>query len=126
MAEYLPSLPSLLKDQPNTETLIILYDYFIQAVSTKGHGSYRIHYKYLNRRALANSVHPDQTPQNVASDQGIHCLPFSWTSFGQHQAVKGTFENKYFKGLSGRNIKGKSGVKQITELPCCHRCNIGN
>ena len=23
---------------------------------------------------LANSADPDQTPQNVASDQGLHCL----------------------------------------------------
>ena len=23
---------------------------------------------------VANSVDPDQTPQNVASDQGLHCL----------------------------------------------------
>ena len=23
---------------------------------------------------LANSVDPDQTPQNAASDQGLHCL----------------------------------------------------
>ena len=25
----------------------------------------------------ANSVAPDQTPQNAASDQGLHCLPMS-------------------------------------------------
>ena len=25
----------------------------------------------------ANSVDPDQTPQNTASDQGLHCLPMS-------------------------------------------------
>ena len=24
---------------------------------------------------VANSVGPDQTPQNAASDQGLHCLP---------------------------------------------------
>ena len=35
---------------------------------------------YLNRHVfvtkgtLANSVEADQTPQNVASDQGLHCL----------------------------------------------------
>ena len=26
-------------------------------------------------QASANSVDPDQTPQNVASDQHLHCLP---------------------------------------------------
>ena len=31
--------------------------------------------KYWNREAFANSVDPDQMPQNVASDQGLHCLP---------------------------------------------------
>ena len=25
---------------------------------------------------LANSVHPDQTPQNAVSDQGVHCLHY--------------------------------------------------
>ena len=24
---------------------------------------------------LSNGVDPDQTPQNAASDQGLHCLP---------------------------------------------------
>ena len=26
---------------------------------------------------IANSVDPDQTPQNAASDLGLHCLPMS-------------------------------------------------
>ena len=26
------------------------------------------------KRTLANNVDPDQTPQNAASDQGLHCL----------------------------------------------------
>ena len=30
---------------------------------------------YLGRRAQANSVDPDEMPQNVASHQGLHCLP---------------------------------------------------
>ena len=30
------------------------------------------HLKYL--RTLANSVDPDQTPQNAAYDLGLHCL----------------------------------------------------
>ena len=32
--------------------------------------------KYWDRRAFANSVDPDQMPQNAASDQGLHCLPY--------------------------------------------------
>ena len=31
--------------------------------------------KYWDRQACANSVDPDQMPQNAASDQGLHCLP---------------------------------------------------
>ena len=29
---------------------------------------------YLDRQAWANSVDPDEMPQNVASQQGLHCL----------------------------------------------------
>ena len=29
---------------------------------------------YWNRQARANSVDPDQTPQNAASNQGLHSL----------------------------------------------------
>ena len=32
---------------------------------------------YLDRQAFANSVDPDQTPQNAASDQVQHCLLLS-------------------------------------------------
>ena len=45
---------------------------------------YRTCFEYWNRPALANSVVPDQTPQNAASDLGQHCLQliqqFSGTS----------------------------------------------
>ena len=27
-------------------------------------------------RAFASCVDPDQMPQNTASDQGLHCLPY--------------------------------------------------
>ena len=30
---------------------------------------------YWNREAFANSVDPDQMPQNATSDQGLHYLP---------------------------------------------------
>ena len=36
---------------------------------------YNSYYKYLDIQACANSVDPDQTPQNAASDQGLHCSP---------------------------------------------------
>ena len=39
--------------------------------------------KYWDRQAWANSVDPDQMPQNVASDQGLHCLPLIQHYFRQ-------------------------------------------
>ena len=30
---------------------------------------------YLDRQACANSLDLDETPQNVVSHQGLHCLP---------------------------------------------------
>ena len=36
---------------------------------------YCIYPTYVHRQAWANSEDPDQTPQNAASDQGLHCLP---------------------------------------------------
>ena len=29
----------------------------------------------IRTEVWANSVDPDRTPQNAASDQGLHCLP---------------------------------------------------
>ena len=39
----------------------------------------------------ANSAHPDQTPRSAASDQGLHCLPmsFSWDSGHKWDSVLG-------------------------------------
>ena len=37
--------------------------------------------KSHKKGALANSVDPDQTPQNAASDQGIHCLHLKYRNF---------------------------------------------
>ena len=37
----------------------------------------------------ANSVDPDQTPQNAASDLGLHCLPMSNLWDARHKWVKG-------------------------------------
>ena len=36
---------------------------------------YRIYHMYSDRQAWANSKDPDETPQNVASHLGLHCLP---------------------------------------------------
>ena len=36
---------------------------------------YRIYRMYSDRQAWANSVDPNETPQNAASHLGQHCLP---------------------------------------------------
>ena len=36
---------------------------------------YRNNPKYWDRQVWANSLDPDQTPQNTASDLCLHCLP---------------------------------------------------
>ena len=37
---------------------------------------YHICHKCSDIQVSANSVDPDQTPQNAASDKGLHCLQF--------------------------------------------------
>ena len=44
------------------------------------------YFKYLDGQAKENGVDPDQMPQNVASDQGLHCLVL----IKQQQVVKRT------------------------------------
>ena len=36
---------------------------------------YRTYRTCSDRQAWANSVDPDETPQNAASHQGLYCLP---------------------------------------------------
>ena len=50
--------------------LDVLLDYATVSIN-----AYRNNPKYWDRQAFAKSVDPDQTPHNVASDQGLHCLP---------------------------------------------------
>ena len=45
---------------------------------------------YLDRQAWANSVDPDQMPQNASSDQGLHCLPLTQHFYMYSQEVKWT------------------------------------
>ena len=37
---------------------------------------------------LANNVDPDQTPHNVASDRGLHCLPITCLRGSRQESVK--------------------------------------
>ena len=37
--------------------------------------TYHIYLIYSDRQAWANSIDPDETPQNAASHLGLHCLP---------------------------------------------------
>ena len=47
--------------------------------------------KYWDRQAFANSVNLDHMPHSVASDQGLHCLPY----IGIHTAILDT-STSYF------------------------------
>ena len=47
---------------------VLIWDQFSETLY------YRIYPKYSDRQASANSVDPDQTPHNAASDQGLRCL----------------------------------------------------
>ena len=39
--------------------------------------------KYWDSQFWANSVDPDQMPQNAASDKGLHCLPLTLAVLGR-------------------------------------------
>ena len=43
---------------------------------TRLFAKYLNHPKYWNRQARANGVDLNQAPKNMASAQGLHCLPF--------------------------------------------------
>ena len=53
---------------------------------------------YVFRQTLENSVDPDQTLQNAASDYGLHCFPLIQQFYTHSQAVKLTCR---------REVKGK-------------------
>ena len=52
--------------------------------------NYRTYSMYLNRQVWAINVDPDQTSQNAASDQGLHCLPLIQQFYTHSQVVKWT------------------------------------
>ena len=43
---------------------------------------------HADRYAYANSVDPHQTPQNTATDLGMHCFPFNQQLVSHQQVVK--------------------------------------
>ena len=47
----------------------------VVAMVTKQNSSYHNNPEYWDRQAWANSVDPDQTPQNAPSDQDLHYIP---------------------------------------------------
>ena len=61
----------------------------------------------------ANSVDPDQTPQNAASDQGLHCLQMSLLLNARHKC----FICGYHSGtISPNTDKSKPEWPSMTEL----------
>ena len=49
---------------------------------------YRAFSTFSARQAGANSVDPDQTPQNATSDQDLYCLPLTQVFYAHSQVVK--------------------------------------
>ena len=73
---------------------------------------------YLVRYACANSVDPDETPQNATSHQGLHCLPFIQlldTTLGITLYLF-RFKIKYGRELRCLNTKGKYNEVTDTEI----------
>ena len=77
---------------------------------------YRIYHIYSDRQAWANSIDPDETPQNAASHLGLHCLPliqqFLDTTSGS-ELYWFKFQNIYAKELRCPNTYGKYGKRKI-------------
>ena len=52
----------------------------------------RIYLKCSDRQTCANSEDPDQTPQNAASDQGLHCLTLIQQVFDFYVSLIRTYD----------------------------------
>ena len=74
---------------------------------------------YLVRQAWANSVDPEETPQNAVSHLGPHCLAliqlFLDTTLGSKLYLF-KFQIKYAKELRCLNTKSKYGKITDTEI----------
>ena len=85
----------------------------LSALRNNRNTRYRTYSKYSNTRAGANSVDPDQTPQNAASDQGQHCLHLS-TALDTSTVSKMQFkiQDKYGKAFRRPNTS-KGQIRYI-------------
>ena len=73
---------------------------------------FRIYPKYPARLTLANSVDPDQTPQNAASDQGLHRLPLIQKYLN---ARTGSKMDRFSKEIGCPNVQDKYNTKTIVK-----------
>ena len=78
------SFPSILLDCIWNSTVLVpdccplllhFYWRYLFPANPRVNHYYRIYHMYLDRQAWANSVDPDETPQNAASHLSLHCLP---------------------------------------------------
>ena len=70
--------------------------------------NYRTFITYLDRQVWANSVGPDQTPQNAASDQGLHCLPLPFA------CISDTFISSRMELLKHDRFQNISNVSKFS------------
>ena len=73
-------------------------NFYLKATSNEyPHGKFRSkpeyqnNPKYWDRQAWANSADPDQMPQNVASDLGLHCLLLIPHFLDQKKTTRGSW-----------------------------------
>ena len=50
-------------------------------------------YLEAHKRVMANNADPDQTPHNVASDQGLHCFRYEFSIKNRVKGKKGKGRN---------------------------------
>ena len=67
---------------------------------------------YSDRQAWANSVDPDETPQNEASHLGLHCLLFIQQILDTTSGSKLYFcSNKYGKEVTEYRVNTETNIK---------------
>ena len=71
---------------------------------------------YSDRQTWTNSVDPDQTPQNAASDQGLHCLPLT-QQFSIHSRVVNTFTCSKMDLLKRSIWKSIQNLSNLSKFP---------
>ena len=63
---------------------------------------------------VANNVEPDQMPHDVASDQGLHCLPMTQVRMGYSLSESWKIVTMNHPKQQQRKITGKEATYRVT------------